>query len=379
MVFLPRSVGRFAGLAACFFLLGLPCVFAQKAGSLLPARFSGWVAQSAPTSGTVAAKADAQNVDALTEYGLKEFAQGTYHRGAAQVRIRAMRFVDATGAYGAYTFYRKPEMKPKDVGNGGAADAQEVIFWSGVTMVDVAFDPPAAVTTSALDALAAALPAASGPVGVAPSLPGYLPAKSLDKATVKYTIGPASYIDSGGVLPASTIGFNRDAEVVTAQYSAHSGRGTLTLIGYPTPQLAINAEKAINAMLKEPLPPGLQQGNPASLGVRRSGPVVAVTSGNFSSAEAQALLGQVKYRAQVTWSHPQSGASEVKKAAEMLLGIAYLTAILISMSLLLAAFLGGGRALWRTMHGRPASSVFEEDFISLNLSGWNPGAPRKLP
>ena len=63
----------------------------------------------------------------------------------------------------------------------------------------------------------------------------------------------------------------------------------------------------------------------------------------------------------------------------MLLGIGYLTAILIACSLLLAAFLGGGRALWRILRGKPASSVYEEDFISLNLSGWNPGSTRKLP
>jgi hypothetical protein len=171
------------------------------------------------------------------------------------------------------------------------------------------------------------------------------------------------------------IDFSRDAETVTAQYSTPDGRGTLTLIEYPTPQMAASAEKSIGAMLKGPLHAGLQQSTPAALGVRRTGPIIAVTSGNFSSAEAQALLGEVKYQAQVTWSHPQDGGSEVKKAAEMLLGIATLTAILIAFALLLAAFLGGGRALWRVMRGKPASSVYEEDFISLNLSGWGPRAP----
>jgi hypothetical protein len=196
---------------------------------------------------------------------------------------------------------------------------------------------------------------------------------------VRYAIGPAAYAKSGGALPAGIIGFSRDAEVVTAQYSTHGGQGTLTIIDYPTPQMAISAEKSIAASLKGSLPPGLQSSSPAALGVRRSGPIVAVTSGNFSRAEAQALLGQVKYQAEVTWSHPHSGVSEVKKAAEMLIGIAYLTAILIACSLLLAAFLGGGRALWRIVRGKPASTVYEEEFISLNLSGWGPGTRRKLP
>ena len=72
-------------------------------------------------------------------------------------------------------------------------------------------------------------------------------------------------------------------------------------------------------------------------------------------------------------------SNEVKKAAKMLVGIAYLTAILGAAALLLGTFLGGGRALWRIMRGKPASAVYEEDFISLNLNDWQHGPARKLP
>lgn len=295
------------------------------------------------------------------------------------MNLRAMRFADATGAYGAFTFYRKPDMKPKLVGRGAAADAHEVVFWSGTTVVEATFGTSGAPPVSSLRALVADLPPASGSSGVAPSLPDYLPAESLDQSTVRYAIGPAAYAQGGGVLPAGAIDFSRDAEVVTAQYDTHHGRGTLTLIEYPTPQMTIQAEKALSALLKGPLPATLQGSSPAALGVHRSGPIVAVTSGQFSAAESRALLGKVKYQAEVTWSRPSSSASEVKKAAQMLVGIAYLTAILIACALVLAAFFGGGRALWRTMHGKPASSVYEEDFISLNLTGWHPGSRQKSP
>lgn len=385
MVFPLRSVGRYAGLAACLFLFTLTGVFAQTAGhspsppTLLPANFSGWVEQGASITGTASAALDPSNADVLSEYGLKDFATGAYQHGATEAHVRAMRFADATGAYGAFTFYRRPDMKAAVIGNSGARNAHEAVFWSGTTVVDATFTGAQGPSTASLKALAKALPPASGRFGVAPSLPQYLPAKSLDQATVRYAIGPAAYAGSGGGLPTNAIGFSRDAETVTAQYAASGGRGTLTLIEYPTPQMAVSAEKSIGALLKGPLPAVLQQSSPAALGVRRSGPIVAVTSGNFSSAEAQALLGQVKYQAEVTWSHPGDGKGEVKKAAEMLLGIGYLTAILFACTLLLAALLGGGRALWRIVRGKPASSVYETDFISLNLSGWGPGVPRKLP
>jgi len=41
------------------------------------------------------------------------------------------------------------------------------------------------------------------------------------------------------------VDFDRDAEAVTANYATPNGDGTLTLLMYPTPQLAINREQAI--------------------------------------------------------------------------------------------------------------------------------------
>lgn len=389
MVFPLRSVGRRVGLAACSFLVAASSiVFAQTAqpapkhsaapASLLPARFSGWVEQGPITTGTDAAAADPANADALSEYGLKSFADSTYEHGAATVHVRALEFSDATGAYGAFTFYRKPGMRPEAVGSDAAGNSREVVFWSGATMVDVRFGPSGALPLSSLKKLAAELPPVAGASGVAPSLSSYLPA-GFEASTVRYAIGPAAYALGGGVLPPDDIGFGRDAEVLTAHYVTKGGQGTLTLIEYPTPQMSIESEKNLNALLHGALPPTLKGSRGSALAAVRSGPIVAVTSGQFSASEAQGLLKKVNYRAEVTWSHPQNGNSEVKKAAQMLIGIAYLTAILIACALVLAAFLGGGRVLWRILRGKPASSVYEQDFISLNLSGWNPGTPRKMP
>jgi hypothetical protein len=384
MVFLSRFVGRCTGAAACFLVSIATGAFAQNSApapqNLLPASFSGWAQVGTPQTGTSAAEADVANAEVLNEFGLKNFSVSTYQRGAIKVNLRAFQFADATGAYGAATFYRQPGMKPLEIGNGGAIDAHEIVFWSGATVIDATFDSHDAQIASALKALPSALPPAGGSIGVPPSLPGYLPAESLDRSTVRYAIGPAAYTRGGGVLPPEAIDFSRDAEVVTAQYAFHADRGALTLIEYPTPQMAIHSEAALNALLKGPLPATLQQSSPVALGVRRSGPIVAVTSGNFSAAEAQALLAQVKYSADVTWNRGgDNSKSEVKNAAAMLLGIAYLTAIIAACALILGSFLGGGRALWRIMRGKPASSVYEEDFIALNLAEWQSGSRRKLP
>lgn len=359
---------RLVGAAACFTILTTSNVLAQTgkpapknapaAQHLLPASFAGWTESGAAQTGTSPAAIDPANADVLSEYGLKAFADVDYRRGGGEVHIRALRFHDATGAYGAYTFYRQPDMTSEKIGQGGAANAHQFAFWSGVTLVQASFANPVADESSVLKALNSRLPPALGLNAVAPTLPQYLPPTSLDRSTVRYIIGPVAYARSGGALPPNVIDFRQEAEVVTAQYSTHAGRGTLTLIGYPTPQMAIRAEKEITA---------LQTSSAAFLAVHRSGPIIAVASGNFSSAEAQNLLGQVKYQAEVTLNRNIDFTREVKNAGKMLLGIAYLTGIIIVCAIVFGTLLGGGRAVWRVLRGKPISTVYEEDFISLNL------------
>jgi hypothetical protein len=226
-----------------------------------------------------------------------------------------------------------------------------------------------AAERSALKALAATVPQNAGPEGVPPSLPRYLPAASQDSSSVRYAIGPDAYVKAGGVLPTEVIDFSRDAEAITAHYQSHDGEGTLTILEYPTPQMAMDREKAIAAILKGALPASLQSSSAAALGVKQSGPLVAVTSGGFSSKQAQTLLGQVKYEAAITWNHPEGYVNEVRKTARLLLGILYLTGILGASAALLGLFLGGGRALYRVLRGKPPSTMNDDDFISLKLGG----------
>jgi hypothetical protein len=344
---------------------------AAASAPILPPAFSGWTATAAPQSGSDPAAADSANASVLKEYSLKDFASAEYGHGSSKLKIKAMHFADATGAYGAFTFYRKAEMHPDDVGKGGAVDTREAIFWTGTTLIDATGDHIGAEERAALQSLAYTLPQNAGPEGVPPSLPQYLPQESLDTATVHYAIGPAAYAKAGGVLPAEVIDFSRDAEAVTARYQTHDGNGILTVLEYPTPQIAGDRLKAIDAILKGTLPQSLQGGNAAALGVKRSGTLVAITSGGFSAAEANELRDAVKSQTTLTWNHPEGYGNpvgrEVKKTARLLLGITYLTGILGGGALLLGLFLGGGRALIRVLRGKPPSSMNDDDFISLKL------------
>ena len=161
-----------------------------------------------------------------------------------------------------------------------------VLFWKGSTVIDAAFSHIEPMSAGELRELAARLPVPAGTRALMPPLLANLPQTRLDGQTTHYAEGPAGYTGAGGVLPAELVGFDRGAEAVTANYSLSSGPATLTIIDYPTPQMAEAMEPRIRAYIQagsqaQPAwPQPLKDSDLASLEVRRSGPLVILVSGD---------------------------------------------------------------------------------------------------
>jgi hypothetical protein len=347
-------------------------VKAAPAPPVLPEVFAGWVADATPRTVTAAAQADAANAAALDEYAFASAVLADYKKGGETLSLRALRFHDASGAYGAYSFYRRNGWPRERIGTGATSNGNRVLFWLGNTVVDATFSHIGPMSGSELRELASQLPVPDGNKALAPPLLANLPQASLDGQTAHYALGPAGYVGSGGVLPADLVGFDRGAEAVTANYKLRSGPATLTVVDYPTPQMAAAQETKIRDYIKagkqaQPAwPKPLMDSDRASLEVRRSGPLVAVVSGDAIPDESHKLLASVHYEADLT-SVPQPTTSEVAKTGKLLLGIAAMVLVGASAAILLGFFLGGGRALYRIARGKPISSVYDEQFTSLNL------------
>jgi hypothetical protein len=340
---------------------------------LLPTDFAGW-SQSAPAQQSSAPEsADAANAAVLKEYGSQQFASAHYANGDNKLNVRAIRFQDASGAYGAFTFYRRPGSIAEQIGRTAAWDGSHVLFWNGATLVDATLDHVTPMTAAELRELAKDLPLPPGSANVAPPLPGYLPRQGLELGLTHYSLGPEAYARTGGVLPAPLVGFASSAEAVTALYSDRDGDGQVTLLIYPTPQLAAARLRDIDAFLKAgntqaTWPQPLAESRPGSVLTRRSGPIVAVVSGSLPAPIAHKLLNQINYQADIVWNNPQGYISDGSKVARLILGIFALTGILGGAAILLGLFLGGGRAIYRVLRGKPASAFQEEtEFISLHL------------
>jgi hypothetical protein len=287
----------------------------------------------------------------LVEDGIKRYERGTAQspvaRGSAPSgTVTVYQFDDATGAYAAYTYLRK---------SGG-----DHVMVSGVSVVvsDLKLYPESAATL--LKSVQVGLPKVGGPKGLAPLLPTYLPAKGLQRDSVRYAVGPAGYEAMGAAVPPGIVGFDKSAEVVTAKYE---GKGTLTLLMYPTPQIAGDHGRQIEAEMNR------QGATAGTVKLRREGPLVLMTTGAWKPAEAHELVANIHLRDQLTWNKPMplEFHSEVRKTVSLLTSVLIFCGLGALAAVVLALFFGGARAAIRVMQGKPAAT--EPEFLRIDLSG----------
>src|SRR5438270_10995836 len=161
--------------------------------SILPQAFGGWHLAAAAQTSTNSESADPTNATLLKEYGFKDFEGGTYSRtDGRKLKIKAARLEDTSGAYGAFTFYKMPQMLNEKIGDQGASLNERVLFYRGNILVDAVFQQLSAMSAAELRELAEALPRPGGSSGNLPGLPTYLPKDSYVQNTSRYIVGPAA-------------------------------------------------------------------------------------------------------------------------------------------------------------------------------------------
>ena len=93
---------------------------AQPGTSFLPQQFGGWQISGSPQTSNDPRLADPANAALLKEYGFTDFESATYARDdGRKLTLKAARFADASGAYGAFTFYKLPQMLKETIPRSG--------------------------------------------------------------------------------------------------------------------------------------------------------------------------------------------------------------------------------------------------------------------
>jgi len=344
--------------------------------SILPKEFGGWQMAGSSRTSNDPSVADPVNAAVLKEYDFNSFESATYMRDdGRKLTLRAARFGDASGAYGAYTYYKTREMLIEKVGDGAASMNERVLFYRGNILVDAVFQKLSAMSAAELRELAQDLPLPAGNTRNLPGLPAYLPPQAYVKNTAKYVVGSAALQNLDAPIPASLVDFSSGAEVVLGNYNSSGGEATLMLISYPTPQIAADHLRRIEAASQQNINP---QNNGATANSaptlanpifhKRTGPIVVVVAGPLSQAEAKSLLAAVNYDANVTWNE-NTHFTKRDNLANLLVNVIILCFIIIGFALVAGVAFGGIRILARRMFpGRVFERAENREFIALHLS-----------
>jgi len=337
---------------------------------ILPRQFAGWQIEGASQPSTDAAVADPTNAALLKEYGFTDFEAATYKSDDGRtLKIRAARFGDASGAFGAYTFYLRPEMAREEIGDQGASADRRVVFYRGHILVEAVFSQLSVMSAAGLRELAGVLPRPGGNAGNLPPILAYMPHHGYQTNTEKYAEGPIGLGAVVSPIPADLVDFGANPEVVLGQYSTPGGEATLMLIEYPTPALAAEHLRRIDAAnhAAQPQPGVAAVENVGPFFDKRTGPIVAIAAGQLRQSDAQTLLGAVNYEASVTWNE-NTYFDKKNNIANLLVNIILLCIIVGAISLAAGVAFGGARVLLRRYFPGPVFGREDHDeFISLDL------------
>jgi hypothetical protein len=346
----------------------------QPTAQILPAEFGGWQVSGTPRISSDPAAADPTNAAVLKEYGFNDFESAIYVRDdGRELALKAARFADASGAYGAFTYYKTPPMLVEKIGDQAASLNERVLFYRGNILIDAVFQRLSAMSAAELRELAGDLPLPSGSTQNLPGLPAYLPTQSYIKNTAKYVVGPVALQNVNAPVPAEFVGFDSGAEVVLGNYNCSGGEATLMLISYPTPQIAGDHLRRIQAAARPQNSPSGSSAPSNSIFTqpifaKRTGPIVVIAAGPLSSSEATSLLASVNYDANVTWNE-NTYFTKKDNVANLLVNVILLCFIIIGFALVAGVAFGGFRVLTKRLFpDRVFDRAQDVEFISLHLT-----------
>jgi len=296
--------------------------------------------------------APAPDAKVWQEYGLEESETATSTTPASKkFSITAYRFSDSTGAFAAWIGSRPPDAKKVQTDGIGVETATDrYIAVGNLLLIFHDYKPNKEELAHVF------LTAPHYNHSPLPTLPGYLPAGAVPNSE-KYILGPESLARYAGVIPPSTAAFHFSSEAEAADYepppgAKGAGKGaktTVVVFNFPGIEMAQKQYPAFTSI------PGTV--------AKRSGPLVAIALHPVNPDEAERLLAQVRYQAEVTMAEPPPSLKN--NAGNLLLNIAVLCGVLITLCLAGGLVFGGMRYVFR----RSGSGSGGEEMISLHLSG----------
>src|SRR5579872_1960837 len=276
------------------------------------------------------------------ELGLKTSETAVYENGSEKFTATGYRLADTTASLAAFDWRRPKDSKPSALAALAVETPTGVVLVRGNYLIEFdGYKPPAAELNPFLDSL---VDVDSTPL---PTLPSFLPSLDLTPNSERYITGPVALQKFDPAIPPSVAAFHLGAEAQSAVFHSPKGDLTLAIFSYPTNQIAMQKL-------------GEFQKVPGAV-VKRTGPLLAVIVSPSDPDEAERVLAQVRYEAQVTL-HERTPTT-AGQVGNMLVNIFVLIGILLVFSIVAGLFVGGFRTF--LLRGRKGQQ--EDPMILLHL------------
>jgi hypothetical protein len=243
---------------------------------------------------------DETNVDRLSariapvakRFGLLGVTVQEWTGPGGSARTTLYEMLDSAASYGLFAWQRNsedPSYASFPAGAEGFRTSSGAIFWQSNYVVTITGSVRAA------DDLAQAISQNIFGQSRKPPVSEWLPPNGLVQGSEKYIISTDDVDRRVGVDQAA-MGFDDSVEVATARYNVDGQQARLTLLLYPTQQIAKKYGDALPAT--GPNGPVFQ---------KRVAALVAVVSGTRNAAVADKIFADVNYETKVTWNERKPG------------------------------------------------------------------------
>ncbi len=229
------------------------------------------------------------------EAGLSHYSERTYAlAGGGQISISVMTLVDSRSAYSIFTVLAPSVTQPGPPGNFFSNSDDALTFVSGNYCVLIQSGAKGDLTKRVALSV-------SNRIGIResgfPNLLRHVPSPDCNAAAAHFLLGPKAITAFGLPVEGEALKLPADVEVAQVGCSAQGQSGNLSLLNFPTIDLAAT-------YFDSGLVP--RGDTHDSLYTRQTGPLVAILEGNFSPENADKTLSSIKFSYSIKWIYDKN-------------------------------------------------------------------------
>ena len=279
----------------------------------------------------------------LAEAGCRHYARREYEAsGGSVLSIEVATLKDPKASYSVLTLLRSSPVEKGPPGQFFAVAPGELLFAQGTRWVRIK-----GAEADLCRRIAVSVSNRIGPrESSLPLLVKRVPPDGLEAASLRYFLGPESFRAYGEQPRGFQLVPTRDLEIVQARYEDAGRSGTLSLVGFPTNQVAQEYFDGLSG-------PGTRARGTSTIRTyaKRAGPQVAILEGTFEPEQADKILGSLEFQYSIRWIYDKNNRSSatVWGVPVGLLGTVVRSLVLVALLCVASIFLGLGIAVFRIL------------------------------